>query len=111
MHFNLNERKFLFHTNHCVLLKFCSASSIGRRPLQLHRWSDRVLQYNFDIEYTSGSTNQMADYLSRVQYDANDVDDMIENDIIVFVSTEIENLMIFVITMYELATCVDSNET
>ena len=69
------------------------------------------MQYDFDIKYKSGSTNQVADYLSRMQYDVNDFNDKVEDDSYVFVSTVFGNSMISVITMHELATCVDSDET
>ncbi len=53
----------------------------------------------------------MVDYLSRLHYDDNNVNDKFEDDINVFVSTVFGNSMISVITMHELATCIDSDET
>ena len=42
-----------------------SASGTGRRPFRLHRWADRLFQYNFDTVYRPGNQNQVADCLSR----------------------------------------------
>ena len=46
-----------------------------------------------------------------MQCDVNDVNDKVEDDINVFVLTVFGNPMISVITMHELATCIDSDET
>ena len=97
-------------TDHRALLTLFSASGMGRRPLRLHRWSDRLLQYHFDIKYKSGSTNHVAYNISRLQYDINDVNDKVEDDINVFVLAVFGNSMISVVTKHELATCVDSDE-
>jgi len=37
----------------------------GHRPLRLHRWHDRLYQYNFDVEYCPAKQNAVADCLSR----------------------------------------------
>ncbi|KAJ8015112.1 hypothetical protein DPEC_G00022770 [Dallia pectoralis] len=37
----------------------------GHRPLRLYRWSDRLQQYDFQLQFTPGKTNVVADFLSR----------------------------------------------
>ena len=105
------ERKFLLRTDYRALLTLFSALGMGRRPLSLHRWSDRLLPYNFGFEYKCSSTNHLADYLSCMHYNVNNVNGKVENDIDVFLSAVFGNSVISVITMLELATCVDSDET
>jgi transposase InsO family protein len=65
-HFYLYGRKFLLQTDHQALQTLFTAPGKGHRPLRLHRWADRLLQYNFDIKYRSGERIAMADYLSRM---------------------------------------------
>ncbi|KAJ8006677.1 hypothetical protein DPEC_G00109710 [Dallia pectoralis] len=42
-----------------------STSGGGHRPLCLYRWSDRMQQYDFQLQFTPGKTNVVADFLSR----------------------------------------------
>ncbi|RXN17684.1 putative protein K02A2.6-like protein [Labeo rohita] len=37
----------------------------GHRPLRLQHWSDHLRQYNFDLKFTPGRDNVVADLLSR----------------------------------------------
>ena len=59
-------RKFTLRTDHEALTTLLTSSGSGHKPLQLHRWSDQLYQYNFSVEYISGSTNHVADMLSRI---------------------------------------------
>ncbi|XP_062513453.1 uncharacterized protein LOC134189228 [Corticium candelabrum] len=64
---NETEQKcsFILRTDHQALTTLLSASGTGRRPFRLHRWADRLFQYNFDTVYRPGNQNQVADCLSR----------------------------------------------
>jgi Integrase zinc binding domain len=42
-----------------------TTSGVGKRSLRLHRWYDRLLQYNYTVEYRPGPTNCVPDLLSR----------------------------------------------
>ena len=64
-HVYLYGRQFTLRTDHQALKTLLSSSGTGRRPLRLHRWSDRLHQYTFTITYRPGSQNQVADCLSR----------------------------------------------
>ena len=70
-HFYLYGRKFLLHTDHQALSTLFTAPGKGHRPLRLHRWADRLLQYHFEIQYRSGERIAMADYLSRMSNSIN----------------------------------------
>ncbi len=65
-HFYLYGRKYILHTDHQALRMLFMAPGKGHRPLRLHRWADRLLQYGPDIQYCSGERIAMADYLSRM---------------------------------------------
>ena len=64
-HVYLYGRQFTLRTGHQALTTLLSSSGTGRRPLRLHRWSDRLHQYTFTTTYRPGSQNQVADCLSR----------------------------------------------
>jgi len=63
--FYLYGRKFTLVTDHQALKTLLTAGGTGHRPLRLHRWSDRLQQYNFDVLYRPGKQNFVADCLSR----------------------------------------------
>jgi hypothetical protein len=65
-HFYTYGRKLLLLTDHQALRVLFTALGKGHRPLRLHRWADRLLQYNFDIQYKSGERIALADYLSKM---------------------------------------------
>lgn len=65
-HFYLYGRKYILHTDHQALQMLLMAPGKGHRPLRLHRWADRLLQYNPDVQFSSGERVAMADYLSRM---------------------------------------------
>ncbi len=64
-HLYLYGRAFTLRTDHQALTALLSTSGTGHRPLRLHRWSDRLRQYNFDLKFTPGRDNVVADLLSR----------------------------------------------
>ena len=64
-HFFLYGRKFILRTDHRALTKLLSPSGSGHRPLRIHRWADRLCQYNYEPVYRPGKHNQAADFLSR----------------------------------------------
>ena len=80
-------------------------------PLHLYRWNDRLLQYTFEIEYKCGASNQVADYISCIQHvDCNSVNDEMEHDINMYVSTVFNGSLISIISMQELANNVDNDK-
>ena len=50
-------RKFILRTDHQAFTTLLATSGSGHRPLRIYRWSDRLHQYDFDIQYTAGSKN------------------------------------------------------
>lgn len=64
-HLYLYGRAFTLRTDHQALTALLSTSGTGHRPLRLHRWADRLHQYNFDLKFTPGRDNVVADLLSR----------------------------------------------
>ena len=64
-HLYLYGRSFTLRTDHQALTALLSTSGTGHRPLRLHRWYDRLHQYNFDLKFTPGRDNVVADLLSR----------------------------------------------
>eukprot|EP00118_Oscarella_pearsei_P020264 m.218920 g.218920 ORF g.218920 m.218920 type:complete len:1393 (+) comp39915_c0_seq7:688-4866(+) len=61
----LYGRRFTLRTDHQALVALLSTGGSGRRPLRLHRWADRLMQYNFHMVYRPGKENRVADALSR----------------------------------------------
>ncbi|RXN34374.1 gypsy-16 si [Labeo rohita] len=64
-HLYLYGRAFTLRTDHQALTALLSTSGTGHRPLRLHPWSDRLRQYNFDLKFTPGRDNVVADLLSH----------------------------------------------
>lgn len=64
-HLYLYGRDFTLRTDHQALTTLLATSGTGHRPLRLHRWADRLLQYNYRLEFTPGRDNVVADLLSR----------------------------------------------
>ena len=64
-HFYLYGRYFTIRTDHQALTTLLSAKGVGRRPMRLMRWADRLLQYHFRVEHLPGKSNTVADMLSR----------------------------------------------
>jgi hypothetical protein len=64
-HLYLYGRRFTLITDHQALKTLLTAGGSGHRPLRLHRWSDRLFQYTFDVQFRPGRENSVADCLSR----------------------------------------------
>jgi hypothetical protein len=64
-HFYLYGRRFTLVTDHQALKTLLTTGGSGHRPLRLHRWSDRLFQYSFDVQFRPGRENNVADCLSR----------------------------------------------
>ena len=58
----LTTRKFLVKTDHSPLL---ALKANGRLTSRLERWMSFLSEFNFNIEYIKGSSNIVADALSR----------------------------------------------
>ena len=56
--------------DHEALTTLLTSSGSGHKPQRLHRWSDRLYQYNFSVEYISGSANHVANMLSSIVHDS-----------------------------------------
>lgn len=65
-HAYLWGRSFTLRTDHQALVSLLSSQGSGRRPLRIARWCTRLLRYNFTVEYQKGSSNTVADALSRL---------------------------------------------
>ncbi len=64
-HMYLYGRSFTLRTDHQALTTLMSSSGMGHKPLRLHRWADRLNQYNYQLLFTPGKDNVVADFLSR----------------------------------------------
>lgn len=64
-HMFLYGRHFTIRTDHQALTTVLTTSGTGHRPLRLHRWADRLRQYHYDLTFTPGRDNVVADLLSR----------------------------------------------
>ena len=64
-HMYLYGLAFTLHTDHQALPALMFTSSTGHRPLRLHRWADRLQQFNFKLHFTLSQDNMVADVLSR----------------------------------------------
>ena len=66
-HMYLYRRAFTLRTDHQALTTLLATSGTGHKPLRLHRWADRLQQYNFRLHFTPGRDNVVADLLSRAK--------------------------------------------
>ena len=64
-HLYLYVRQFTLRTDNQALTALLSPTGTGHRPLKLHRWYDRLRQYNYTLQFTPGRDNVVADLLSR----------------------------------------------
>ncbi len=64
-HLYLYGRHFILRTDHQVLTTLLSASGSGHKPLRLHRWGEHLRQYDYQLKFTPGRDNVVADLLSR----------------------------------------------
>lgn len=51
LHFFVYGRRFRLATDHQALRTLLTAGGTGHRPLRLHRWTDRLFQYDFEVCY------------------------------------------------------------
>ena len=67
LHQFLYGRPFEVHTDHCALKTVLMGSMKNSvAPARIVRWATRLLPYNFTTHYIRGSTNVVADCLSRL---------------------------------------------
>ncbi|KAJ8348754.1 hypothetical protein SKAU_G00273430 [Synaphobranchus kaupii] len=64
-HMYLYGRHFTIRTDHQALTTALSTSGSGHKPLRLHRWAERLRQYHYNLTFTPGRDNVVADLLSR----------------------------------------------
>ena len=64
-HMFLYGRHFTLRTDHQALTTLLTTAGSGHKPLRIHRWSERLQQYNFTTLFTPGRDNVVADLLSR----------------------------------------------
>ena len=64
-HMYVYGRSFTLRTDHQALTALLATSGSGHRPLRIHRWYERLHQYNFTLQFTPGRENVVADLLSR----------------------------------------------
>ncbi|KAJ8332651.1 hypothetical protein SKAU_G00424400 [Synaphobranchus kaupii] len=64
-HMYLYGRAFTLRTDHQALTTLLATSGTGLKPLRLHRWADRLQQYNYHLQFTPGRDNVAADLPSR----------------------------------------------
>jgi hypothetical protein len=65
-HYFLYGNKFLIRTDHSALKKLLRDDD-SKKPMRIKRWTDILLQYDFNVEYVPGSNEKivLADYISR----------------------------------------------
>ncbi len=59
-------RKFMLRTDHQALTTLLSSKGNSCAGLRVARWSARLLEFNYDVEYRPGPLNSVADCLSRM---------------------------------------------
>jgi len=64
-HMYLYRCAFTLRTDHQALTTLLATSGTGHKPLCLHRWANRLQQYNYRLQFTPGRDNAVADLLSR----------------------------------------------
>uniref|UniRef100_A0A6B0VHI3 RNA-directed DNA polymerase n=1 Tax=Ixodes ricinus TaxID=34613 RepID=A0A6B0VHI3_IXORI len=85
-HTYLWGRPFTLRTDHQALVSLLSSQGSGRRPLRIARWSERLLRYNYTVEYRKGSENQVADALSRLPVSALQEDVSFDEEVVALVA-------------------------
>ncbi|KAK6182052.1 hypothetical protein SNE40_009818 [Patella caerulea] len=58
-------RNFTLRTDHKGLTTLLSPKGAGRQSMRIARWNAKLLYFHYNIVYTSGCSNKIADYLSR----------------------------------------------
>ncbi len=60
------DRKFILRTDHQALTTLLGTKGNKRAGLRVARWSARLLEFNYDVQYRKGTLKQVADCLSRL---------------------------------------------
>jgi transposase InsO family protein len=74
LHQFLYGRHFEIRTDHCALREVLlgKSSSGSSAPARISRWAARLMPYSFSVKYIRGSSNEVADGLSRLPLDLTD---------------------------------------
>lgn len=59
-------RRFLLRTDHQALTTLLTTKGNNRAGLRIARWSARLLEFDYDVQYRKGTLNPVADCLSRL---------------------------------------------
>ncbi|KAI4903715.1 hypothetical protein NFI96_030773, partial [Prochilodus magdalenae] len=59
-------RRFLLRTDHQALTTLLTTKGNNRAGLRIARWSARLLEFDYDVEYRTRALNHVADCLSRL---------------------------------------------
>lgn len=81
-HVYLWGRHFVIRTDHQALVTLLSNKGSGVRPLRITRWTARLLNYNFTMEYQKGADNVVADALSRLPVSDTENGTQFEEDVV-----------------------------
>ncbi|KAK7877730.1 hypothetical protein WMY93_030544 [Mugilogobius chulae] len=82
-------RKFLLRTDHQALTTLLTTKGNNRAGLRIARWSARLLEFDYDVEYRSGSLNHVADCLSRLPLPETDTACAAEVESVVAILTDL----------------------
>ena len=64
-HLYLYGRHYVLRTDHQALTALLTVSGSGHKPLRLHRWGERLRQYDYEPKFTPDRDNVVTDLLSR----------------------------------------------
>lgn len=91
-HVYLWGRKFTLLTDHQALATLLSEKGSGRKPLRIGRWTARLLNYTFTVQYRKGEQNKVADALSRNPLDTSEPSFAFEEEVVAQVEAMISKL-------------------
>ncbi|KAL0166469.1 hypothetical protein M9458_038313, partial [Cirrhinus mrigala] len=106
-HLYLYGHPFALRTDHHASVALLATSGTGHRSLRLHRWYDRLHQYNYKLQFTPGCETLVADLLScsvPVQGTTDDVNHP-ETDIIQLLHTPLQRI----VSLQELKTTLEQD--
>lgn len=75
------DRKRFLRGDHVALRTLLSTSGFRHKPERLYTCSKLLHEYNFEVQYIPGSTNYVADMLSRLSVTKNDARDVFGADL------------------------------
>lgn len=67
-------RKFLLRTDHQALTTLLTTKGNNRAGLRVARWSARLMEFDYEVQYRAGTLNSIADCLSRLPLPATNMD-------------------------------------